>query len=383
MSVGVEGVVSVKASALILRELVKRTGNDRIDAVISVPAFFSDQQRRAVRQSAELAQINCIRLINEPTAAAIRYNSNRHTLTVVYDLGGGTFDISIVDSRFGDYQVRATGGIVVGGDNLDEGIYNYVLNVADIKRHRHTKEELKLLRLKCEDYKLQVQQTRQAVTIDLRQYHCKDDEIQITPQTYDNIQRTVFKDTLTKTREVLARYDLSGQEFTLLFVGGSTSCPYLREWIMGELKVTSVEFGTYNPNTLVAAGASLFADMIADGTADEKVTDISRAISVGLSNNMCQVLVRQDTVLPHVCDRHFTIPACVDQVIVDILQGDNLLVPENDYIGTLLYDVKNPNDDKAQSIYLRVSIDTEGVISVSAREAFADWQTVKLRREGI
>ena len=122
ISMSKEGQLSVSASSRVLRQLVKESGEDVQDVVISVPAYFSDNQRHATIKAAELAGLSVVGLINEPTAAAIYASKSRKALSLVYDLGGGTFDVSVVDSRFGDYDVQATDGCILGGDNFDANI---------------------------------------------------------------------------------------------------------------------------------------------------------------------------------------------------------------------------------------------------------------------
>ena len=116
----VEGTKSVVASRYVLEELKRKAGGSCVkQVVISVPAYFSDNQRQATIKAANLAGLEVVSLINEPTAAAMYISKNHNALSLVYDLGGGTFDVSVIDSRFGNYDVQATDGKIVGGDNLD------------------------------------------------------------------------------------------------------------------------------------------------------------------------------------------------------------------------------------------------------------------------
>ena len=136
MSKGVEGILPRTASSFVLKELKKRasseTGIDVNDVVISVPAYFSDSQRTATITAAELAGLNVKGLVNEPTAAAMYIAKNKKGLFVVYDLGGGTFDCSIIDSRFGTYDVQATSGRDEGGDNFDKYIVQNFIKEGNI-----------------------------------------------------------------------------------------------------------------------------------------------------------------------------------------------------------------------------------------------------------
>ena len=167
ISCGAEGKTSIAASSVVLRELVNQvyatTGETVEEVVVAVPAFFSDNQRQATRQAAELIGLTVRGLINEPTAAAIYYNKDLRKVAVIYDLGGGTFDVSVIDSRLGMYDIQATDGIILGGDDLDNNLRNFIVKRAKVKLHKLTSQDRLRLKQKCEQAKIQIQKERQDI----------------------------------------------------------------------------------------------------------------------------------------------------------------------------------------------------------------------------
>ena len=164
-------------SAMILQKM-KKTAEDYLgqavtEAVITVPAYFNDSQRQATKEAGEIAGLTVKRIVNEPTAAALAYGldkTNKDQKIAVFDLGGGTFDVSVVDSRFGDYDVQATDGCVLGGDNLDESIRRWAIKEADVKIHRLTPDDLIRLKWRCCDLKLRIQKSRKPEELDMTEY---------------------------------------------------------------------------------------------------------------------------------------------------------------------------------------------------------------------
>lgn len=273
ISLSKEGQLSVSASSRVLRQLVKESGENVERVVISVPAYFSDNQRQATIKAAQLAGLDVVGLINEPTAAAIYASKSRQALSLVFDLGGGTFDVSVVDSRFGDYDVQATDGCILGGDNFDANIRRWVIKEAGIKVHHLNQEDLVRLKWECSKLKIRVQQSRHAEELDLTTYGAG--RILLSPDTYKEIMKLTFAETIIKAKKVLGEAVPVGERFDLVMVGGSTRCPFLREWVAEEMGQDPVPL-FYDPDKIVAQGAALYAQMIYDGTAQVRVSDVTQ-----------------------------------------------------------------------------------------------------------
>ena len=223
ISMAKEGELSVAASSRVLRQLVKESGEDVKDVVISVPAYFSDNQRQATTKAAALAGLNVVGLINEPTAAAIYASNARKSLSLVFDLGGGTFDVSVVDSRFGDYDVQATDGCVLGGDDFDTNLRRWALKEGDIKTHRISKQMLDKLKRDCTALKVRLQKSQSPEELDLTAYGAG--HITLYPEVYVDIMKMTFSETIIKAKRVLGEAIPLEESYDLIMVGGSTRCP--------------------------------------------------------------------------------------------------------------------------------------------------------------
>lgn len=195
MSMGIEGNTPRVASTNVLKELVKQVKNDVVkDVVISVPAYFSDNQRSATMTAAKAAGLNVHALVNEPTAAAMYIADQKQGLYVVYDLGGGTFDCSIIDSRFGAFDVQATDGRKIGGDNFDANIMRHFIKEGKIPIHKLTPKSRMELQHFATKKKIEMQQRKEAFPIDLSKWGGL--EISFTTENYVSIMKLTFSETI-------------------------------------------------------------------------------------------------------------------------------------------------------------------------------------------
>ena len=381
ISLGVEGNLSVAASTLVLRELKERAGGSKVKrVVISVPAYFSDNQRQATMKAAELAGLEVVSLINEPTAAAIYVSEKRKSLSLIYDLGGGTFDVSIIDSRFGNYDVQATDGCVVGGDNLDNNIMRRLIKMGNLRKHTLGAEGLTKLRLLACDTKLRIQKEQKDIKVSLVDFG--GGEVDFTVEDYKTLMRMTFSETIFKTRAVLSENIPLGEKFDIVLVGGSTRCPYLREWITREFGQEPVPL-TYDPDRVVALGAAMYAEMLYSGEAEENVSDVTKALSIELADGTVRNIIAKNSKIP-VEETTVVYNSNPSQFLrVNLCQGDSALSRFNECIGTLVYDYGHIVGQNEGEVIVTVSVEASGIIKLSAKELLKDAVEVILDRSNV
>lgn len=387
ISLGNEGKESVVASSLVLKEMkriAEEKGYNVKDVVISVPAYFSDNQRQATRRAAEMAGMNVVSLINEPTAAAMFYSKNMKDLTLVFDLGGGTFDVSVIDSRFGNYDVQSTDGVKVGGDNLDSAIMKYILKEAKFALHHLTKSELGEIKYLCEQAKIAIQKTRSDYVFDFTKFEdkVKDFYPTLSVSMYKELMKTVFAGTISTTKQVIAQSIQYGDKFQILLVGGSTRCPFLQEWLADEVGVKPAKL-TYNPDKIVGQGACLYAKMVETGEAEILVSDVTKALSIGMHDGTVRNIIMKNSKVPITDTLMVTNPVESSGLELKLYQGDSALAVNNEYIGTLRYDFGEVKEVNTANVKITVSVASDGVISFKAKEPLKKEVSVDLRRNDI
>ena len=373
MSMGSEGQAPINASSIVLRELVSQVKDAKVEnVVISVPAYFTDNERQATIKAAKLAGLNVAAIINEPTAAAIYYNKDVRGLSLVYDLGGGTFDVSLIDNRCGTYDVIATSGLTIGGDNLDIAIKQHVMKAAGILSHRLSNDEDSKLKCLCEDAKISIQKDRKDYTIDLSDF--KDskgsDSYTLTVDTYKQIMELTFKKTIRMTQQLIGESIVDGDPFDVIMVGGSTRCPYLREWVAEELDQEPVPV-TYDPDRIVAQGACHYGIMLETGEASSKVQDVlSQSIGIVLDTGEVDRLIPAGTKLPAKETKMLYNPVESHYLDLEVCQGDNILASLNTSIGKISYDYGKFKEARKGSVKVTLEVSADGVITIRAKEPF-------------
>lgn len=383
MSMGPEGKTPIVASSKVLIELTKRVHEEVKNVIITVPAYFTDNNRQATKQAAQLANLNVVRIINEPTAAAINYSRNNKARTLVYDLGGGTFDISLIDSRMGRYDVVTTDGNKVGGDDLDYAIREALLGKAGIPVHRLKDEDIHRLKSMCEKAKHSICNTKEDYTFDLKciAYTDCEDTCVLTVEEYKIIMKSVFSSTIKKTNRIIQQYLPDDSIYTFLLVGGSTRDPFLREWIEEETGKEPVEL-TYDPDKIVAQGAAYCAELAEKGMLDELILDIiSSPIGIGLLNGTIKSMIPKNSKLPCSESKPFTNTNEVEALIVAVYQGDSRLVENADYLGELKYEYGKVMQPYKGIINVTLTVTIDGLIEVRARQGRRKEETLILDRK--
>ena len=322
-------------SSFILAELKKRAEHilktPVTKAVITVPAYFNDAQRQATRDAGKLAGLDVLRIVNEPTAASLAYGlglqKDAETTIAVYDLGGGTFDISILKITDGVFDVLSTNGdTYLGGDDIDRAIIDYWLaqKSIDIKVLQTTPKLLQTIRLSAEEAKITLTSTDQfETTIEGKVY-------QITKPVFEGLITTIIGKTIDCCKNALADAKLTaGQIGAIVMVGGSTRIPAVKEAVasfFGKPVNDSI-----NPDEVVALGAAVQADILAGNNKDFLLLDIT-PLSLGIETmgGLMEVLVPRNSKVPTQVGRQYT--THVDgqsSMRISVYQGERDLVKDN------------------------------------------------------
>lgn len=378
MSMGVEGIMPRAASKYVLKALVEQVKDDVVkDVVISVPAYFNDSQRTATVAAAEDAGLKVHGLVNEPTAAAMFIAQRRKGLFLVYDLGGGTFDVSIIDSRFGTYDVQATSGCTIGGDNFDKTLVKYFVKNAGVPFHKMSGDQRMALQHNCKKYKEQMQKTRAAFDIDFTDIGGQ--LFRFTPEAYVQLMKMTFAETITCMSKLIKAWIPESEVYDIVLVGGSTHCPYLQDWIT---EVTGKRPAplTYDPDRVVAQGAALYAELIENGEIDLQVSDVTKALSIGLYDGTVSNIIPANSKIPTSVDKMFTNPVRASQLVLDLYQGESMFIKDNEHIGKLIWDFETMKEPQEGQVIVNVTVGNTGMITFSANELLKPPKVVVLSR---
>jgi molecular chaperone DnaK len=379
-------------SAFILRELKGiaelHLDGDVTDAVITVPAYFSDAARQATRDAGEIAGFNVRRIINEPTAAALAYGLNQATdqLALVYDLGGGTFDVSLVELIDGIVEVRAShGDTQLGGDDFDERLAELLAgqfrDAHGIDLHAHRRAWARLQRA-AEMAKITL--SDQPFAWVREEYLAEQHgvplhlEYEISRQAFENAITDLLARTIDCIDWVLDDAGVASDEITqVLMVGGSSRVPAVWETVANYVDIEPQM--TLNPEEVVALGASVQAAIIAGDPIDAILVDVT-PYSLGIAvaeNHMGRVVTDRYKVLIH---RNTTIPVTKadvfttlypdqDTIKIQVYQGESHIASENTPLGDfLITDLQPEFPDELAQVTVEFDMDVNGILQVSAQD---------------
>jgi len=383
------GVVEVKMgqsaytppeiSALILKELKKRAeeffGAEVTQAVITVPAYFNDSQRQATKDAGRIADLDVLRIINEPTAASLAYGlqKKKEGVIAVYDLGGGTFDISILKVKAGIFEVLSTNGNThLGGDDIDQRLMSVLLDEMSKKfgyAVDHTSELLQVVRAEAEKAKCRLSFEEQTEILIPASKFSKEYRRVMTRAEFERLIGDIIEKSLGPCRQALEDAKLNPYEIDeVVLVGGSTRIPLVRRKV--EELFGRAPHCELNPDEVVALGAAVQADILSGGTKGMLLLDVT-PLSLGIETlgGVMSVLIPRNTTVPTTAKEIFT--TSVDgQTTVDIhvLQGERDLVKDNRSLARFLLKEIDPMPAGVPRIEVTFLIDANGILSVTARE---------------
>jgi chaperone protein DnaK len=360
-------------SAFILRELKRRAeavlGEELKQAVITVPAYFNDAQRQATKAAGFIAGLQVLRIVNEPTAAALAYGTtNRDSgVVAVYDLGGGTFDISILRIVDGVFEVLATNGDThLGGDDLDQAVMERLLPLV-AEEHRGDAEVLQAVRAAAEAVKCELSSVDEA-GIRVEVEGKVDLAVTMTRAELEAAMRPILDRTLEPCRQALTDAGLGPEGIDeVLLVGGSTRIPLVRQMVADDFgKEPRSEI---NPDEVVALGAAVQADILAGGTRDLLLLDVT-PLSLGIEGfgDVMSVLIKRNSTIPASAKEGFT--TAVDNqtaVVIHVVQGERALASENRSLATFNLGV-DPMAAGLPRVEVEFLIDADGILNVTARD---------------
>ncbi len=371
-------------SAMVLAKLKKDAeaylGETVKDAVITCPAYFNDAQRQATKDAGKIAGLNVLRVINEPTAAALAYGLDKDTKShkvIIYDLGGGTFDVSILDIGDGVFEVLATNGnCFLGGDDFDKKVMDYL--VEEFKKAEGidlSNDKMAMQRLKEASEKAKIElSTLSSTNVNLPFITAdangpKHLDITITRQKFDALTEDLVNMTVEPLTKAMQDADLSYSDIEkVILVGGSTRIPQVVDKVRS---VTGKEpFKGINPDECVAIGAAILGGVLPSEVIDFLLLDVS-PLTLGIETlgGICTPLIERNTTIPAKKSQVFsTAQDNQSEVTIHVLQGERKFAKDNKTLGQFNLTGIAPAPRGIPQIEVTFDIDANGIVHVTAKD---------------